>query len=215
MKYKLTTNNNQIHDTAIIHKDVVLGSNNTIGPFCIIYSNVKIGSDNVFLSHTTIGSPPEHKEAIKSNTFFGVKIGDGNRFNEFVTVNSGAFEDTVIGNECFFLRGAHIGHDSIIGNQVTASCNSLIGGHSIVDDYANLGLGCICHQFSYIGKGSMIGMGTIIPKNKEILPFATYVGNPSKYLKRNNHLIKKHNLSDEHLLKETSIYLEKCHQLNR
>jgi acyl-[acyl carrier protein]--UDP-N-acetylglucosamine O-acyltransferase len=61
----------------------------------------------------------------------------------------------------------------------------------------------------------MIGMGTIITKNKDILPFATYVGNPAKYLKRNNYLIKKHELSEEQLLKETAIYLEKSHQLSR
>lgn len=213
MKYKLSTNGNQIHDSAIIHKGAELGSNNVIGPYCIIYDDVKLGSNNVILSHTSIGSPPEHKEAIKNNKFFPVIIGDNNRFNEFVTVNSGAFQNTVIGNDCFFLRGSHIGHDCVLGNGITVSCNSLIGGHSIIDDYANLGLGCICHQFTYIGKGSMIGMGGIVTKNKEILPFAIYVGNPVVYLKKNIYLINKHNITDEQLLKESSIYFENLHGL--
>jgi len=215
MKYKLTTDGNQIHDSAIIHKGAELGTNNVIGPYCIIYDDVKLGSNNVVLSHASIGSPPEHKEALKNNKIYPVIIGDNNRFNEFVTVNSGAFQNTIIGNDCFFLRGSHIGHDSKLGNDITVSCNSLVGGHSIVDDFANLGLGSICHQFSYIGKGSMIGMGGIVTKNKEILPFAVYVGNPVSYLKKNNYLINKHNISDAVLLKETSIYLTKCFELNR
>jgi UDP-N-acetylglucosamine acyltransferase len=213
MKYIQTKNNNVIHETTIIYKSVELGSNNIIGPYCIIYDNVKLGSNNVILSHTTIGSPPEHKQAIIDNKFFPVIIGDNNRFNEFVTVNSGAFQNTVIGNDCFFLRGAHVGHDSVLGNGITVSCNSLIGGHSIIDDHANLGLGSICHQFTYIGKGSMIGMGGVVTKNKEILPFAIYVGNPAKYLKRNDYLIKKHDITSEQLLMETSIYLGNLYQL--
>lgn len=210
--YKLEKGNNQVHATAIIHKGANIGENNFIGPFCIIYDGVTIGSNNVIQSHSTIGSPPEHRAAIKNNDYKGVIIGDNNRFNEYVTINSGAFTKTVIGNDCFVLRGVYIAHDCIIGNGVTLSSNALLGGHTKVDDFANLGLGCICHQFTFIGKGSMIGMGAIITKKKQILPYATYVGNPASYLKKNQHLINKYNISDEFLLNETQKYLNEFYR---
>jgi UDP-N-acetylglucosamine acyltransferase len=92
------------------------------------------------------------------------------------------------------LRGSHVGHDCLIGDKTTLSCNVLIGGHSIVQEDVNFGLGAICHQFSVIGGGSMIGMGAIITKSSNVTPFGVYVGNPAKYLKLNTHKLKNVNM---------------------
>jgi UDP-N-acetylglucosamine acyltransferase len=85
------------------------------------------------------------------------------------------------------LRGSHLGHDVMVENNVTISCNVLVGGHSIIGSGANLGLGAILHQFSKIGCYSMIGMGTIVTKKSNIQCFGTYVGNPAKYIKENDY----------------------------
>jgi UDP-N-acetylglucosamine acyltransferase len=208
LKYKLSENGNKIHDTVLIEENVKLGSNNNIGPYCIIYSGTVIGDNNTFTSHCSIGAPPQHKDYPNG---IGTVIGNGNTFREFITIHSGTSEITTIGDDNYIMAYCHISHDSKLGNSITMANNATLGGHTIIDDYANLGLNSFCHQFSYIGKGSMIGMGTIIPKNKEILPFATYIGNPAKYLKKNNYLVKKYNITDEQLLKETALYLEKFH----
>jgi hypothetical protein len=52
----------------------------------------------------------------------------------------------------------------------------------------------------------MIGMATVIPKNKRILPYKTYVGNPCKELKDNEYLIKKNNIQLFDLLEIRKIY---------
>jgi UDP-N-acetylglucosamine acyltransferase len=92
------------------------------------------------------------------------------------------------------LRGSHCGHDVIISNDCTISCNVLLGGHTFVGIGANIGLGAIVHQFSKIGSYSMIGMGAIITKKVQVQCFDMYVGNPARFIKRNKYQFDKFNL---------------------
>jgi len=177
---------NEIHPTAIIGKDVVLGRGNKIGAYCVIIGKTQIGNNNTFESFCVIGSEPEHKGYFgKPNK--GVFIGCDNIIREYVTINAGCERTTRLTNNCIMLRGSHLGHDVMVENNVTISCNVLVGGHSIIGSGANLGLGAILHQFSEIGRFAMIGMGTIVTKKSNIQCFGTYVGNPAKYIKENDY----------------------------
>lgn len=187
---------NYIHSTAIIDKDVVIGENNHIGPYCYITGNTVIGNNNRFEAFCSIGTEPEHKSYFgKDNK--GVIIGDNNTIREYVTINAGCEIPTVLKNNIIMLRGSHIGHDSIINDNCTISCNVLIGGHSILGKNVNMGLGSICHQFSKIGSYCMIGMGAIITKTFEQRCFGVFVGNPARYIKENEYL--KKNLSEKQI----------------
>ena len=177
---------NKIHPTAIIGKDVVLGKGNEIGAYCIITGNTTIGNNNVFESFCVIGSEPEHKAYFgKPNK--GVLIGNNNVIREYVTINAGCERTTQLMDNCIMLRGSHLGHDVVVENKVTISCNVLVGGHSMIGLGANLGLGAILHQFSEIGCFSMIGMGSVVTKKSKIQCFGTYAGNPAKYIKENDY----------------------------
>jgi len=188
---------NYIHPTSIIGEEVVLGENNYIGPYCLITGKTKIGNDNRFEAYCSIGTEPEHKSYFgKPN--MGVVIGNNNFFREYVTVNSGCQVPTILGDKIILLRGSHVGHDSKIGQECTISCNVLIGGHSLLGDGVNMGLGSICHQFSRIGSYSMIGMGAIITKTFEQRCFGVFVGNPAKYIKDNDY--HKKNFTEEQIL---------------
>jgi UDP-N-acetylglucosamine acyltransferase len=182
--------NNFIHPSAILGTNVVLGKNNYIGANCYIVGDVVIGDNNHFEAFCSIGTFPEHRSFFDKKKMVGVQIGDGNVFREFITINSGCYKPTKIGNKVWMLRGSHVGHDSEIEDSTTLSCNVLIGGHSLVGYGVNFGLGAICHQFSVIGSGSMIGMGAIVTKKSIIEPFKTYVGNPCKYIKENDYKVK-------------------------
>jgi UDP-N-acetylglucosamine acyltransferase len=183
-------NSNKIHPTAIIGDDVQLGVGNTIEAYVVIADNTAIGNNNHFYPHCSIGTPPEHKSFYGSENK-GVVIGSNNVIREYVTINAGCYRPTRLGNSIWMLRGSHAGHDALIWNNCTISCNVLIGGHSVIGEYANLGLGAIIHQFSVIGGGAMIGMGTVITKKSKIEPLGTYVGNPAKLLKENAHIKSK------------------------
>ncbi len=191
---------NFIHPTAIIGKMVKLGKGNYIGVNCYIVGNTSIGDNNHFEAFVSIGSFPEHKEYFNKKEIKGVEIGNNNVFREFVTVNSGCTQNTIISNNCWLLKGSHVGHDSLIEDDVTLSCSALIGGYSIIMQGANMGLGAICHQFSLIGAHAMIGMGCIIPKKTQIQPFMVYVGNPAKCIKPNNYKLNKMQQSDLDIL---------------
>lgn len=183
---------NFIHPSAIVGKNVKLGNRNYIGANCYIVGDTIIGDNNHFEAFCSVGSFPEHRAYFNNKKMQGVVIGDNNVFREFTTINSGCIKDTIIGNNVWMLKGSHVGHDSEIMDGTTLSCNVLIGGHSLVGYDVNFGLGSICHQFSVIGSCSMIGMGTIINKKSEILPYKTYVGNPPKILGVNAHKIYKY-----------------------
>lgn len=187
---------NIIHPTAIIESNVQLGQNNYIGPYCHIRGNTNIGDNNRFESFCSIGAPAEHRDYLTNSEIGTLIIGNNNIFREFVTINSSIEQlGTVIGNNNTMLRNSHLGHDSRIGNNITLSCNVIIGGHSIIMDGVNFGLGSICHQFSKIGAYSMIGMGCIITKKTEIKPFSVYIGNPAVFLKENSIGIIRNNIS--------------------
>lgn len=172
---------NFIHPTAIIGEKVILGDNNFIGPFCYMIGEVVIGGGNRFEAYCSIGTAPEHK-AFWKGAYKGVRIGNGCTIREYVTINGGTEEETRIGSHVICLRGTHIGHDATIGDNVTLSCNVLIGGHTIVARYANIGLGAIIHQRQLIAEGCMIGMGAIVTKKLLTEPYKTYVGNPARLL---------------------------------
>ena len=57
----------KIHNTAIIGKNTIIGSNVKIGPYCVIENGVKIGNDNILHSNVYIAG---ETDIGKSNTFF-------------------------------------------------------------------------------------------------------------------------------------------------
>lgn len=179
---------NKIHPTAIIGENVVLGKGNFIGAFCVIVGNTKIGNGNFFHSFCSIGTDPEHKE-YWSKPNKGTIIGDNCTFREFITVNAGCENPTIIDNNVIMLRGSHVGHDSRIMDNVTLSCNVAIGGHSLIGIHVNMGLGSVCHQFSKIPPYCMIGMNSTFTKKLSLTAsaFSTYVGSPAKLLGTNEY----------------------------
>lgn len=156
---------NFIHHTAIIGDNVVLGDNNYIGAYCII------------------GDQAEHKK-YWNKEFGKVYIGDNNTITGLVTIDAGTESDTIITNNCFIMKHAHIGHDCWIMDNVTISCGAKIGGHSIIKQYSNIGLNAVLHQFTTIERGCMIGASAFIKGATE--EFTKYAGVPAKKIGKNN-----------------------------
>jgi UDP-N-acetylglucosamine acyltransferase len=203
--FRQDENGNLIHRTATISHNVILGKNNYIGANCYLVDCV-VGDDNRFEAFCSIGTPPEYKSHFTEGDWNIVRIGDNNVFREFVTINAGTKHNTTISNNCWFLKGSHVGHDSLIMDKCTLSCNALVGGHSILMEGVNMGLGSICHQFSILGCYSMLGMGTIVVKKSQIEPFKIFIGNPAKYLKSNSVAIERNNFNSDDILRFQELY---------
>lgn len=189
---------NEIHETAIIGPDVILGNGNYIGPYCIITGKTTIGNYNRIEAFASIGTAPEHRQHFESDGE-GVIIGSRNVIREYVTINAGMDKPTKIHDDVVLLKSSHVGHDSEIHTGVTISCAVLIGGHSILWNGCNIGLGAILHQRSNIGAFAMIGMGTIVTKKTLIEPGNKYVGAPARLLGRNDVGLEKAGVTDEEL----------------
>ena len=155
---------NKIHPTAIIGNNVILGDNNYIGAYCII------------------GDTAEHKQYwnTKPNK---VIIGSNNIITGLVTIDAGTEQATYIGDNCFIMKHAHIGHDCTINNNVTISCGAKIGGHSVIGEKSNIGLNAVLHQFSKVQVGCMIGASAFFKGESE--PYTKYAGVPAKSLGQN------------------------------
>ncbi len=161
---------NEISGYSFVHHNVVLGKGNTICEGVIIREGVQIGDNNYFGPHCIIGDYPEKHGYF--DKFGKVVIGSNNRFTK---------------HNCIFLKSAHVGHDAYIHNDVILSCNSVVGGHTIVNEKCNLGLGAVIHQRLTIPEGCMIGMNSTITKTTVLTPWRKLAGSPARDIGKNMH----------------------------
>ncbi len=188
---------NFIHPTALIDPKAQIGENNHIGPFCWIGPQAVIGDNNRLEGYVTIGSPAEHRDYFRKDPG-PVKVGNNNVIREYVTLSGGTVSATTVGNDCTILRGCYLGHDGVIRNKAILSCNVLIGGHTIIGEGANLGMGSAIHQLRAIGAYSMIGMSSTVTRN--ISPFTIAFGTPCELQRINRIGLQRSGVSDADLL---------------
>lgn len=170
-----------------------LASGVEVGPFCVVGPNVEIGEGSKLLSHVSIsghtrigarttiypfaslGTPPQsvHYKGEASR----LVIGADNVIRESVTMNTGTaggHMETVVGDGCMFMAYAHVGHDCIVGNNVTFANGGTLGGHCTVGDYVFIGGYAAVHQFVRIGERCVIGgLSGVV---HDIIPFAAALG---------------------------------------
>lgn len=177
-----------IHPTAIIHSKAELAADVTVGPFCVIEAEVRVSAgcrlyQGVYLTgRTTIGENCElHPGVIIGHAPQDAKyngersycrIGKNTILREYVTVHRGTMADseTVVGDDCFLLGGAHVGHNARVGNNVTLINNVALGGHVEVEDRVTVGGATGVHQFVRIGELAMITGNARVAK--DVPPFA-------------------------------------------
>jgi len=184
----------KIHPTAIIADGAKLAPDVEVGPFSIISAESEIGSGCVIGAHvvlehrvvlgegtkvghgTILGANPQDLSFDPSRKDSGVRIGKGNTIREYVTIHRGTKEngDTLVGDGNFLMTGFHMGHDSVVGNQVIAANNVLLAGHVRVQDRAFLGGGTVFHQFMEVGSLAMVRGGCRF--SKDIPPFLVATG---------------------------------------
>ena len=182
-----------IHPTALVDPSATLADDVEIGPWAIIGPGVTLGSGCRILARATlegkvvmgtgntvgigavIGAEPQDF-SFRKETESGVVIGNGNTFREYVTIHRGTGEgtNTVVGDSNFLMAGAHMGHNSSIGNKVVIANNCLLAGHVEVQDGAVLGGGSVFHQFVRVGRLCMVRGGERF--NKDVPPYVSAYG---------------------------------------
>jgi len=177
-----------VHPTAVVDPAAKVGNNSEIGPYCVIGPQAVLGENNVLQAHvvlegsvtlgsgnfigpgTVIGGAPQDL-SFTSDRKTHVQIGDKNVIREHCTIHRGSPEgsSTIVGNGNFFMVGAHLGHNCVIGNNVIIANNCLLAGNVRVDDGAFLGGGSTFHQHMRIGRMVMIQGSSAF--GKDLPPF--------------------------------------------
>ena len=185
---------NTIHSTAMVSDGACLAEDVEIGPFSLIGPHVSIGSGTKIASHVVIeghteigegctvhpfavlGSPPQHAGHKGEPT--RLVIGPRNLIREHVTMHCGtAFGRgvTTIGSDGFFMVGAHVAHDCIVGDHVIMVNSATLGGHVMVSDYVIMGGLAAAHQNTRIGRHAFVG--GMAGVNHDIIPYGNVWGN--------------------------------------
>lgn len=185
-----------VHPTAIVDPGAKLAEDVTVGPFCVIGprvrlgpgcrldsrvtfdGNVFVGRDNTFFSNANIGGPPQDLEPAAPDG--RIEIGDGNVFRESVTVHLPKTPGGVtrIGARNRFHFYSHVGHDSLVGNEIILGTFAVLGGHTIVEDRAWIEGQGGTHQFVTVGRDSWVR--SHIPVTEDVPPFMRVDGNHFK-----------------------------------
>lgn len=180
---------NNIHPTAIIGPEVVLGDGNDIGPYTVIYGPTEIGNGNLIGPHVTIGTPGQDTRNPRyDSSRCRIRIGNDNIIREYTAVQKPCYREiTEIKNRVHLMQGVHVPHDAIIHDDVVITPLVALGGISVLLPGVNIALGCTVHQYSVLGHYAIAGMGAAVIKN--IPPFGKYV--PGKPVGVNHYAIDK------------------------
>jgi sugar O-acyltransferase (sialic acid O-acetyltransferase NeuD family) len=109
----------------------------------------------------------------KATTFHN-KIGE----NCFILEDNTIQPFTEIGNNVVMWSGNHIGHHGKIEDHVFFTSHVVLSGHCLVKERAWFGVNSTIRDFTTIGEGSLIAMGSVITKDTEDDGF--YMGIPAK-----------------------------------
>ena len=183
----------QVHPSSVVSPEAILGEGVVIGPFCLVEGDARIGARTVLRSHVVIGPFTELGEdnEIYPHCTVGMgpqdlkfkgaptrlKIGDRNVLREGCTMHRGTEHGgglTTVGNDNFFMTGAHVAHDCHVGNKcIFANCATL-AGHVEVGDSCTIGAFSAVHQFCRVGSHAFMGGFTVA--TLDVLPYMKTVG---------------------------------------
>ncbi len=177
-----------IHPTAVIEEGAVIGADCMIGPYVIVGPEVTLGRGVTLKSHavvagwteigdeTTIWPFASVGEVPQDLKYHGERtrlvVGARCRIREGATLNTGTEGGgglTSVGDDCLIMTGAHVGHDSRIGNRVILVNNVAIAGHCHIGDDVIVGGLSGVHQWVRIGQGAIIGAVTMV--TNDVIPY--------------------------------------------
>jgi len=107
-------------------------------------------------------------------TIFDNKIGE----NCFILEDNTLQPFTEIGNNVVMWSGNHIGHHGKIEDHVFFTSHVVLSGHCHVKPRAWFGVNSTIRDFTTIGEGCLIGMGSLVTKSTDDDCF--YMGFPAK-----------------------------------
>lgn len=171
--------NCKIYPFAYIEDDVVIGDDCIVFPFTSILNGTRMGKGNKVFQGAVLGALPQDFNFQGENSL--LIIGDNNIIRENVVVNRATHEgaSTVIGNKNFLMEGAHISHDTKVGDNCVFGYGTKIAGDCIIGNGVIFSSSVIENAKTRVGDYSMIQAGTAF--SKDVPPYIIVGGKPVTY----------------------------------
>ena len=158
----------EISPKAEVSPKAKIGDNVKIFPFAYIEDDVEIGDGCIIFPFVSIcsGTRMGKKNKVHQGAVIGALL-----IRENVVINRATHTggQTVIGNENVLMEGAHISHDTKVGNCCVFGYGTKIAGDCIIEDYAIFSSSVIENAKTRVGEGSMIQAGTTF--SEDIPPY--------------------------------------------
>lgn len=182
----------EIHPSAVIEEGAEIGPDCKVGPFCLVGAQVKLARGVELKSHVVIAGDTSIGEETRIWPFASIghqpqdlkfhgeetrlEIGARCMIRESASMNPGTEGGgglTLIGDDCLFMLGTHVGHDAKVGNRVILANHCSLAGHVIIEDDVILGGLTGVHQFVKIGRGAVVGASTVVVT--DVIPYGSAV----------------------------------------
>lgn len=181
---------------AVIGAKVAIGPNCWIGPHVVLEGHLTMGRDNRVFPGACLGLSPQDLKYQGSDT--EVRIGDGNTFREYVTVNRATEEGqmTQVGDGNLVMAYCHVAHNCTLGNGIVMSNSVQVAGHVSIHDNAVIGGALGIHQFVQIGSLAMVGGMSRV--DRDIPPYCMVEGHPARVRGLNKVGLRRSGLESTH-----------------
>ncbi|HSF59535.1 MAG TPA: acyl-ACP--UDP-N-acetylglucosamine O-acyltransferase [Candidatus Binatia bacterium] len=187
----------KIHETALVDRRAEIDSDVEIGPYSFVGKHVRIGKGcrvkshvviegrttlgegNILFQFATVGSVPQDLKYKGEPS--ELIIGNRNTIREFVSLNPGTTGGgmvTRVGSGNLLMMHCHIAHDCILGSHNIIANGATLGGHVVIEDYVIVGGLVGIHQFTRIGRGAILGAGSMV--SKDVPPYCNATGDRAK-----------------------------------
>lgn len=162
-----------VHPGVVVGDDVAIGDDSVLYPNCTIYPDCLIGRRAIIHSGAVIGGDgfgfaQENGQWLKIPQIGRVVIGDDVEIGANTTIDRGALEDTLIGNDVKLDNQIQIAHNVAIGDHTAmAGCVGVAGSTKIGSNCTVGGAGMIVGHLDICDK-THISAGTLVTKSIKI-----------------------------------------------
>lgn len=167
----------------LIGRDVEIGEDSLLHPRVTLYARVQIGARAILHSGVVLGADgfgfaPDHHQArggwSKIAQFGRVVLGNDVEVGANTTIDRGALEDTVIGNDVKIDNQIMIGHNCRIGDHTAIAACVGIAGSTTIGQRCTLGGAAMFSGHLTVGDDVHISGGTAV--TSDILKPGRYTG---------------------------------------
>jgi UDP-N-acetylglucosamine acyltransferase len=197
-----------IHPSAAIGPGVELGDAVTVGAHVSLTGPMVVGDRVVISAGATVGGPAEVvgvPQADANSEGKGVVLEPDVVIRENVVIHQGTRRPTTVGEGSWILSRSYLAHDVQVGRRCVVSAGTSIGGLCTVGDLVTIGMNAAVHQKRRIGRGAMVGMGSVV--THDVPPWAKAYGVPIRLCGINEKAMRRAELDEDTIATIAAAYV--------